>query len=272
MLVVAPRLANVESVIDGVPNVGPQSPVNVTNGYNTGTFVTDAVPLTTTTTMTQNGLCPVTVQWTLGAEHLSVGQYDPDGSGPSTALDDNNSDLHQCSLYDETDPGFTTPYNWQYCLDMQVGQTYELQWPHSAVGACGTVFQYQTTNYLDGVFCRIEDLDIATPGATALQIAIQAQVFTIINDEEYYYPDLLRGMIVTGDYGQDVVAYVGSTTASSVLANNNNNNNNNLCSQYSPISWHVDRQCRLISASSMDKLCADLLQQPSSSSDVDFCF
>ena len=75
----------------------------------------------------------------------------------------------------------------------------------------GQSFNTKRPTNFDGVFCRIEDLDIATPGATALQIAIQAQVFTIINDEDYYYPDLLRGMIVTGDYGQDLVAYVGST-------------------------------------------------------------
>ena len=38
------------------------------------------------------------------------------------------------------------------------------------------------------------------------------QVFTIVNDESYYYPDLMRGAIVDGQMWYDVAAYTGSTT------------------------------------------------------------
>ena len=53
--------------------------------------------------------------------------------------------------------------------------------------------------------------------------------------------------------GTDVARYVGSTTGTMV--------DNTICSAYTPISWHVDRKCHLISASSFDKMCADMLEQ-----------
>ena len=75
-----------------------------------------------------------------------------------------------------------------------------------------------------------------------------------MNDETYYYPDLIKGMIVAGDFGEDVAIYTGSTTGTS-------RNNDDSCSGYSPITWHVDRKCHLISASSFDKLCFDMKSQ-----------
>jgi hypothetical protein len=63
----------------------------------------------------------------------------------------------------------------------------------------------------------------------------------------------MRGMIVDGDFGTDVAKYTGSTTGDS--------RSNEICSQYSPITWQVDRKCHMISASSFDKLCYDMLQQ-----------
>lgn len=127
-------------------------------------------------------------------------------------------------------------------------QTYEVHWPSSAAGACGTKFQYQTPFY-DGVFCNAEILT-----DTAAQIGVQAQVFIVVNDESYYYPDLFSGMIVDGgDKGTHITKYTGSTTGDSV--------NNEICSQYTPITWQVDRKCHMISASSFDKLCADMKAQ-----------
>ena len=40
-----------------------------------------------------------------------------------------------------------------------------------------------------------------------------------------------------------------------------------VCSNYSPITWQVDRECHLISASSFDKMCYDMLQQGDDMSD-----
>ena len=161
----------------------------------------------------------------------------------------------QCKYYDEADSKFTAEYNWQHCVDMHVGETYEVHWPHSKAGACGTVNQYQTPFY-DGVFCHADRLDLTQ---TNLEIGVQAQVFTVVNDEQYYYPDLLRGMIVDGDFGSDMAIYTGSTTGTT--------RDNEVCSQYSPITWQVDRKCHLISASSFDKMCADMKAQRDDMSD-----
>merc|ERR1712113_605103 len=80
-----------------------------------------------------------------------------------------------------------------------------------------------------------------------------AQVFTIVNDEDYYHADLFAGWIVDGDYGSDIAKYTGSTTGTS--------RSNEICSRYTPITWQVDRKCHLISASSFDKMCADMKAQ-----------
>jgi len=203
------------------------------------------------------------VHWHLGAEHLSEGQYDASGTGPphTVHLDDHTDDGSssrrlaagpvrigfQCHHYDAADPTMTTQYDWQYCMDMEVGETYEVHWPHSALGLCGTPYQYQSPFY-DGVFCR--------PGLltnTVNQIGVQGQVFTIVNDENYYYPDLMRGMIVDGAHGTDMAYYTGSTTGTS--------RDNEVCSAYTPITWQVDRTCHKISASSFDKMCKDMMTQ-----------
>merc|ERR1712151_1272365 len=85
------------------------------------------------------------------------------------------------------------------------------------------------------------------------QVGVQGQIFTIVNDEAYFYPDLIRGWIVDGEYGSDIAYYTGSTTGTS--------RSNEICSQYAPITWQVDRKCHLISASSFDKLCYDMKNQ-----------
>lgn len=84
-------------------------------------------------------------------------------------------------------------------------------------------------------------------------VGVQAQIFTVVNDESYYYPDLMRGAIRDGDMWMDVTYYTGSTTGPS--------RDNTLCAAYTPITWQVDRNCHLISASSFDKMCADMMSQ-----------
>lgn len=167
----------------------------------------------------------------------------------------------QCNFYDDSDAKFTTPYEWKFCdKTMEVGQTYEVHWPHSAVGACGTPNQYQTPFY-DGVFCNLplEAFKTLQPQDIASAVGVQAQIYTIVNDEAYYYPDLFKGMVVEGDFGKDMAIYTGSTTGTS--------RDNVMCSQYTPITWQVDRKCHLISASSFDKMCADMLTQQDDMSD-----
>merc|ERR1712232_12277 len=79
------------------------------------------------------------------------------------------------------------------------------------------------------------------------------------NDEDYFFPDMMSGMIVDGEMGKDITYYTGSTTGTT--------RDNEICSQYTPITWQVDRKCHMISASSFDKLCADMLSQRDDMSD-----
>jgi len=227
-----------------------QSGANVTKGYN-GLYETSAVPMTDPYFM--EGMCPVNVHWHLGTEHYSAGEYDDDGKGPSGDHRSLAGDARlgfRCHHYDETETKFTEEYEWEHCVDMHVGETYEVHWPHSNMGACGTPNQYQYPFY-DGVFCNF-----ATTFGGSLagaKIGVQAQVFTIVNDEDYYYPDLMRGMVVDGEMGVDLAKYTGSTTGTT--------RDNTICSQYTGITWQVDRKCHMVSASSFDKMCADMKAQ-----------
>jgi len=248
--------------------VAPQAGANITKGYIGGMDVGDIEP--NTKAYFQSSMCPVNVHWHLGAEHYSVGEFDENGHGPhdgdahvrhlATEEHAEVQDGYRCHHYDANDAKFTTPYNWQHCVGMEVGETYEVHWPHSAAGACGTVNQYQTPFY-DGVFCNLPLETFQTLGAQdiASAVGVHGQVFTIVNDESYFYPDMIRGMIVDKEMGRDVSYYTGSTTGET--------RNNTMCSQYTPITWQVDRKCHMISASSFDKLCYDMKMQRDDMSD-----
>jgi hypothetical protein len=251
----------------------PQAGGNVTKGYVGGMEV-DVVP--NTSPYYQSSMCPVNVHWHLGSEHYSYGEFDENGDGPHGNVQrpdwatrrglaesgEEVQDGFRCRHYDANDSKFTKAYDWKHCKGMEVGETYEVHWPHSAAGACGTVNQYQTPFY-DGVFCNLNMDTFATLGAQdiANAVGVHGQVFTIVNDESYFYPDMMRGMIVDEDMGmgQDIAIYTGSTTGET--------RSNEVCSQYAPITWQVDRKCHLISASSFDKLCYDMKMQRDDMSD-----
>lgn len=224
-----------------------QAANNVTRGYE-GKLNTEFEPISVP--FFANGMCAVNVHWHLGTEHYSVGEFDEKGKGPRPPKDLDARLGFRCHLYNKRDKRFRKEYHWKYCKDMQVGQTYEVHWPHSTLGACESVYQYQTP-FQDGVYCD----RFVTGSEKAASIGVQAQVFTVVNDERYYYPDLMRSMIVDEKFnmGIDMAFYTGSTTGTSF--------NNEVCSQYSPITWQVDRKCHLMSASSFDKMCADMLSQ-----------
>jgi hypothetical protein len=245
----------------------PQAGGNVTKGYVGDLDVGDLVPITTS--YQASNMCPVNVHWHLGTEHYSYGQFDENGDGPHGTAprpewadrDLAGKDVRggfRCHHYDAEDEKFTKPYEWKYCTNMEVGETYEVHWPHSSAGDCGTVNQFQTPFY-DGVFCNLP-LEVfqtiaADPQNIASNVGVHGQVFTVVNDEAYFYPDMMRGMIVdkSKNMGTDIHYYTGSTTGTS--------RNNEMCSQYAPITWQVDRQCHMISASSFDKLCYDMKLQ-----------
>jgi hypothetical protein len=258
---------NKECFIDGVVNALEQSGTKVDAGY-AGDLEAENPPITTD--YFTAGLCPVNVHWHLGSEHYSTDEFDEYGKGPSghvykagrrlssrhnfseaagRRLADEVRLGFRCHHYDASDERFTKEYDWQHCTDMVVGETYEVHWPHSSMGACNTPNQYQTPFY-DGVFCHFP---VGLKTGTHDSVGVQGQIFTIINDESYYYPDLLRGAIVDGDFWKGVTKYTGSTTGTS--------RSNVICSSYTPITWQVDRKCHLISASSFDKMCADMKAQ-----------
>jgi len=256
-------LANVDCI--HVP--GPQAGGNVTRGFKGQYNASTADP--NLLQYWQSQMCPVNVHWHLGTEHYSVGEYDENGDGPhgSIAVADDidtrklasEEDVRggfRCHHYDADDSKFTKEYDWKHCKSMEVGETYEVHWPHSAAGACGTADQYQSPFY-DGVFCNLDmdDFQTLTPQNIASAVGVQGQIFTIVNDETYFYPDLMRGMIRDKDLdmGEDITYYTGSTTGTS--------RSNKMCSSYAPITWQVDRKCHMISASSFDKLCFDMKMQ-----------
>ena len=63
------------------------------------------------------------------------------------------------------------------------------------------------TPFYDGVFCRLDKFL-----HTAAQVGVQAQVFTIVNDENHCWPDLFHVMIADGEFGADLTTFTGSTT------------------------------------------------------------
>jgi hypothetical protein len=138
----------------------------------------------------------------------------------------------------------------------------EVHWPHSAAGDCNTPWQYQTPFY-DGVFCNLpfENFQTLTPQDIANNVGVQSQTFVVVNDEEYYYPDLFGGMIVdaASDKGVDLAIYTGSTTGTQ--------RNNEVCSPFTPITWQVDRKCHMVSASSFERMCKQMDMQADSMKD-----
>jgi len=251
---------NVDCMHESVTATLEQAGANVTKGYIGGMDVHDRVPITKH--YSETDLCPVNVHWHWGAEHLSEGEYDEHGYGPvSDSHDDHHRQMgelmllgRRCYHYDAHDPKFKDDYQWEFCKDMKIGETYEVHWPHSAAGACGTDWQYQSPFY-DGVFCKDGIITIA-PLNTYEKIGVQGQVFTIVNSDEaeYQYDNLIEGMWVDSTHGADMAYYTGSTTGTSRDAGTT-------CSRYTPITWQVDRKCHMISARSFDILCRDMLDK-----------
>jgi hypothetical protein len=172
------------------------------------------VPLKEAKGANGKNLCVVNVHWHTGAEHRSAGEYDETFAdhGPGGQLPVGL----RCKHYNANDPKFTKDYDWKHCLNMRVGETYEVHWPHSSLGDCGTKWQYQTP-FPDGAFCHTNLEEFVTFTAQQIKdtVGVQGQVFTIVNDEAYYHPNLFDGMIVNGAMGQDITKYTGTDTGSS---------------------------------------------------------
>ena len=233
------------------------------------------------------GMCTVNVHWHIGAEHRSEGEYDENqsfdhpnkdtyaGSHRRLASADGGMRIgHMCKagkdLWEANDPsvknadGTVNEYDWKYCKDMHVGLTYEFHWPHSSLGACQTPWQYQY-HFLDGVLCGATQggIDIAT-AANALTtkahaIGVEGQVFTIVNgmggDAVRPTWDVLNGW--DRQAAKDVAYYQGSTTGDAVQSGANAGD---MCrGTGNLVTWHVDRECHTLEASTMDEMCRRML-------------
>ena len=233
------------------------------------------------------GMCTVNVHWHIGAEHRSEGQYDE-----AAAFDHPNKDTyagshrrlasadggmrigHMCvkgkELWEAKDPsvrnadGSVNEYDWKYCKDMHVGLTYEFHWPHSSLGACQTPWQYQY-HFLDGVLCgaTMGNVDIATASALLMDkthgIGVEGQVFTIVNgmggDAVRPTWDVLNGWDRVA--AKDVAYYQGSTTGDAVQSGANAGDKCRGTGDL--VTWHVDRECHTLEASTMDEMCRRML-------------
>ena len=232
------------------------------------------------------GMCTVNVHWHIGAEHRSGGQYDETaefdhpnkdtyaGSHRRLASADGGMRIgHMCvkgkELWEAKDPsvrntdGSVNEYDWKYCKDMHVGLTYEFHWPHSSLGACQTPWQYQY-HFLDGVLCgaTMGNVDIATAAALLgdkTHIGVEGQVFTIVNGMggEAIRPtwDVLNGW--DRQSAKDVAYYQGSTTGDAVQSGANAGDKCRGTGDL--VTWHVDRECHTLEASTMDEMCRRML-------------
>lgn len=134
------EMKNVNATLTVNPNfalgTAEQAGGNVTVGYIGGLDV-DTTPILRP--YSEEGMCPVNVHWHAGTEHLSQGEYDYDGKGPGVLVevDDDyrrklameGKEIRQglrCHHYDETDVKYTKEYDWKHCVDMHVGETYEV--------------------------------------------------------------------------------------------------------------------------------------------------
>jgi len=226
-----------------------QSPADITKGNvglrePTGVLIEDYA---------EKGMCQTNVHWHLGAEHRSEGEYDVDGADfLANTYHGEDADVRRrllseegegplpgyfCPGYDAEEPMYTEKYAWEYCVDMHVGLTYEVHWPHSSAGHCGHL-----TDGLAGLFCQT---------STPAFVGVQGQVFQIVNDDAYDVDDLVFGMITDSD--SDIAKYTGSSTGTKY--------DNEICSAYGGISWHVDRACHKVSAKSFDAMCKYMQEQ-----------
>ena len=196
-------------------------------------------------------------------EHRRLATHEPSLRGAERRLAADGRVGHMCcnakELHDADDPLVANEYDWKYCQDMHVGMSYELHWPHSSLGHCQSEWQFQEP-FMDGVLCKatIGGLDIATAVDAlmdrAASVGVEGQVFTIVNSDDPTSSDYLRPTwdALNGwdaDLATDRAYYQGSTTGDAA------NNDDQCRGTGGVVTWHVDRECHLLEAATMDNLC-----------------
>ena len=125
-------------------------------------------------------------------------------------------------------------YNWTSCKNVKMGYTYEFHWVHSTAGPIDGVL----SGGLGGVFNRSINPTAFVRGQICRIVNWPAQEYKMFNTT---WREPVR----------DSVVYIGSTTGTSY--------DNYKCSP-AEVTWHVDRECCILSAQNMDRMCADLLE------------
>lgn len=209
----------------------PQAPRDIsTTATGTRSSRVKIVPWATYKTMTH-----VNTHFHLGAEHKSDGEYDIAGTASSIS---SATPGYKCDT--STFPSNQmAAYDFQYCKEVEVGETYELHWVHSNNGV-------SLGGGLGGAFARGQNPTVSVAG----------QVFVVVNDPSEAIPDLVDKF--QEFQGFSVRSYMGSTTGGSY--------NNEICSPYT-VSWHVDPTCRLVDAASFDQMCK-ILKENDAEADI----
>ncbi|KAK1745721.1 hypothetical protein QTG54_003645 [Skeletonema marinoi] len=234
----------------------PQAGGNVTKGYVGDLDVGSLKPHTDT--YFQGDMCPVNVHWHLGTEHYSYGQYDENGNGPhGTAERPEWANRDLAAAGEKKDEKFTEPMTGSTVPTWKSERPTKFTGPTPPleIAALSTSTRLPSTMECSATFygtirgyCRgcSEYCQQRWCSRSSLHCSERRTILL---------PDMMRGMIIDKqrNMGTDIHYYTGSTTGTS--------RSNEMCSQYAPITWQVDRQCHMISASSFDKLCHDMLLQ-----------
>ena len=141
-------------------------------------------------------------------------------------------------LLPQLTPSQAKHFKFNFCKNVRVGSTYEIQWAWSSGG--------------DGKFG--DGLQHAFTRVPNAELLFQAQVVRIVNDDTGLKNDELINTWITP---RDGVRYVGSTTGTSY---DNGEDPHKQCSPYEA-TWHVDRECRFLAASSMERMCRMMVEQ-----------
>ena len=189
-------------------------------------------------------LIHVNTHFHLGGEHQNVGaggyslNYTEALSSPSDIVPNDIRPGYFCAPVNQTpeagDNWTLDDYHWTSCKNVKMGYTYEFHWVHSTGGPIDGVL----SNGLGGVFNR-------TAHPTAF---VRGQICRIVNwpEQEYkMFNTTWREPV------KDSMVYIGSTTGTSY--------DNYKCSP-AEVTWHVDRECCILSAQNMDRMCSDLLE------------
>jgi len=223
---------------------GVQAPRDLSSTATAGT----KTPKIPTLNKESTFFLPLTnVHFHLGAEHKSDNYvddtaskaYDVAHASGGRRLSENPRPGFMCPVTGLT-AAELTPYTFVHCKgDVAVGKSYEFHYVHSSAGSP------PPGGVADGLGGAANGKGLLNP-----YIAVQAQVFLIVNDAATTQAiDATSGGWKIESPHVGAVMYPGSTTGTS--------HDNSVCSPYA-ITWHVDKACNKISASAFDKMCHDM--------------